>query len=242
MFVRRFQLCYGFCRLACGGPFRYVKLNCKHWNPHYWNWKLMNANARILLTIQPQKWWQMVRLLQYSVCWSEYMPELEEPELDEFEKLGNSSIVRWDLASHDWISIQKNYLKIPESNIWGHYSLDVLQPNFSRHGSVPIRSESSIALPRFANGASMLSEVWDQKEDFGLKWKRTQVKPRISSSSLSSSWCTKCKPVSSGSKVKLFTRRNLLSLFQLLLKFERLSLRFQSKGTFFGLIKPQIWF
>jgi hypothetical protein len=48
--------------------------------------------------------------------------------------------------------------------------------------------------------------------------------------------------VSSGSKVKLFTRRNLLSLFQLLLKFERLSLRFQSKGTFFGLIKPQIWF
>lgn len=32
------------------------------------------------------------------------------------------------------------------------------------------------------NGASMLSEVWDQKEDFGLKWMRAQVKARVSSS------------------------------------------------------------
>ncbi len=106
-----------------------------------------------------------------------------EPELDGLWKIGHS-IVRWDLASHDWISIQK---KLPKS------IKKALNPTFEVTSHLMFAAKffktwrctnqiNVINCSPLQNGASMLSEVWDQKEDFGLKWKRAQVKARVSSS------------------------------------------------------------
>jgi len=73
MFVRRFQLYYQFCRLACGGPFRYVKLNRKHWNPHYWNWKVNECQCQNPSDNSATKVVNNGQTAQYSICWSEYV-------------------------------------------------------------------------------------------------------------------------------------------------------------------------
>ncbi len=106
-----------------------------------------------------------------------------EPESDGLWKIGHW-IVRWDLASHEWISIQKTYpkvLKNPWIQHWRSLVTWCLQPNSSRHGSVPIRPMSSIA-PLCKMELACSVKCGTRKKIFGLKWMRAQVKARVSSS------------------------------------------------------------
>jgi hypothetical protein len=101
----------------------------------------------------PESFWQLSH--KSSEKWSDcsilhmlvWICLNSEPELDGLWKIGHS-IVRWVLASHEWISIQKTYPKVLKKPRIQHLRSLVtwcLQPNSSRHGGVPIRSMSSIA-------------------------------------------------------------------------------------------------
>jgi hypothetical protein len=133
----------------------------------------------------------------------------------------------------------KNYPKISK-NPWIQHLRSLvtwcLQPHSSRHGSVPIRSKSS-------NCPALQMEL-------ACSVKCGTRKRILDSSGRGPGWKhefhhhTKCKPVSSGSKLTFSQEEISCPCSNCLRDFLiwETHLRFQSKGTFFSLIVPQIWF